>query len=81
MPRQFVPAGYRTSLPCVWRRWLAFRLNRVCPGCGKEVRRPRRPGQSGKGGGPIDFQLDHKNGDASDGHASNFQWLCAHRQH
>ena len=41
LPKQFVPSGYRSTLAYVWRRWLAFRLNRTCPGCGKEARRPR----------------------------------------
>ena len=80
LPKQFVPSGYRSTLAYVWRRWLAFRLNRTCPGCGKEARRTRRRGQRGQGGGPSGFELDHRDGDASNGHASNFQWLCARRQ-
>lgn len=71
-----MPAGYRSALPPVWVHWLAFRLNQWCPGCEREVLRPRRPGSVGqRGGGPVGFQLDHVDGDASNGHALNFQWL------
>ena len=54
LPRQFVPAGYRSSLPPDWVHWLAFRLNQTCPGCGTPVCRPRRkgPAATGRGGGP-----------------------------
>ena len=78
LPRQFVPAGYRSSLPPDWVHWLAFRLNQTCPGCGTPVCRPRRkgPAATGRGGGPHGFHLDHLDGDASNGHALNFQWLC-----
>ena len=66
-----VPDGYRTTLPRVWRFFLAHALNAECPCCKVPLSRHRVAA-----GGPFGAALDHRDGDCSNGHISNFWWVC-----
>ena len=68
---EFVPDGYRTTLPRVWRFFLAYALNAECPCCKVPLSRHRVAA-----GGPFGAALDHRDGDCSNGHISNFWWVC-----
>ena len=69
---QTAPQGVRTYLPYSWRMYFTSTWGGYCQGvCGQRLSSVLRPG-----GGPQGAEFDHRDGNRSNGHISNWSMLC-----